>query len=96
MIREERHPDSGGLLDVVRDRADRGQSPAEIIAALLRLYGEDPPRSCRVCGCTDNDACLPPCWWVELDLCSSPSCVRSDTLRQAARAPRGTETLVAP
>ncbi len=29
---------------------------------------------CRVCGCTDDKACLSedgdPCWWVELDLCS--------------------------
>ena len=31
------------------------------------------PRSCRVCGCTDNYGCPPPagpCWWVEHDLCS--------------------------
>lgn len=29
---------------------------------------------CRVCGCTDNQACHHPnlgnCWWVEEDLCS--------------------------
>lgn len=32
------------------------------------------PRSCRVCGCTQNDACVNPmaknCCWVEKDLCS--------------------------
>ena len=32
-------------------------------------------RSCRVCGCTDDYACLEadgwPCCWVERDLCSS-------------------------
>lgn len=31
-------------------------------------------RTCRVCGCTENDACYHPkggsCWWVEADLCS--------------------------
>lgn len=26
--------------------------------------------ACRVCGCTDERACDPPCWWVEDDLCS--------------------------
>jgi hypothetical protein len=25
---------------------------------------------CRVCGCTERDACDPPCEWVEDDLCS--------------------------
>lgn len=28
---------------------------------------------CRVCGCSDFDACMTddgPCWWVEEDLCS--------------------------
>lgn len=25
---------------------------------------------CRVCGCTDEAACFPTCWWVEPDLCS--------------------------
>lgn len=28
-------------------------------------------RRCRVCGCTDNNACFPAsCYWVEDDLCS--------------------------
>lgn len=25
---------------------------------------------CRVCGCTDQEACEGPCYWVEPDLCS--------------------------
>ena len=40
--------------------------------------GEPAPavRACRVCGCTDGDACVDgetgvPCHWVEQDLCSS-------------------------
>lgn len=28
-------------------------------------------RRCRTCGCTDNAACTPPCWWVTPDLCSA-------------------------
>lgn len=27
--------------------------------------------ACRECGCTDEQACFPPCWWVEPDLCSA-------------------------
>ena len=27
-------------------------------------------RSCRVCGCTDDHACDPPCYWVAWNLCS--------------------------
>jgi hypothetical protein len=26
---------------------------------------------CRECGCTQYDACVPPCGWVEPDLCST-------------------------
>jgi predicted Fe-S protein YdhL (DUF1289 family) len=25
---------------------------------------------CRVCGCTDREPCVPPCSWVDGDLCS--------------------------
>lgn len=27
--------------------------------------------ACRVCGCTENAGCDPPCWWIEPDLCSN-------------------------
>lgn len=34
----------------------------------------EPERACRICGCTELDACIHPdhgsCWWVEADLCS--------------------------
>ncbi|MBQ6274451.1 MAG: hypothetical protein IJK63_09535 [Oscillospiraceae bacterium] len=31
----------------------------------------DAQRRCRVCGCTDDNACMPhSCYWVEDDLCS--------------------------
>lgn len=40
----------------------------------LKQTIEEDVRSCRVCGCTDDHACvdtdLGPCWWVEDDLCS--------------------------
>lgn len=29
------------------------------------------PPTCKTCGCTDNQACWPTCWWIEPDLCSS-------------------------
>gem|GEM_PF-3917795 len=36
---------------------------------------EDEPlfdtNTCRICGCTDDNACPGGCWWVEPDLCSS-------------------------
>ncbi|WP_285905134.1 phage Gp37/Gp68 family protein [Pseudodesulfovibrio pelocollis] len=32
---------------------------------------EDGARACRVCGCTEHNACDERCWWVEEDLCSS-------------------------
>jgi hypothetical protein len=44
---------------------------------------------CRVCGCTDDDACQPPCWWVEPDLCSDPLCIRT-----AAREPTAEDRLM--
>lgn len=30
-------------------------------------------RSCRVCGCTEDNACWPPCWWASDGLCSACS-----------------------
>ena len=41
------------------------------------LAPDDDVVSCRVCGCTESDACIVPqspfgvCWWVEPDLCSA-------------------------
>lgn len=37
----------------------------------------DHVRSCRLCGCTDSDACPGGCYWVEKDLCSQ--CVNKET-----------------
>lgn len=30
-----------------------------------------PEPACRVCDCTEYEACFPGCWWVEPDLCSA-------------------------
>lgn len=35
-------------------------------------------RTCRSCGCTDDHACWPTCWWVETDLCSTCAAVFRD------------------
>lgn len=34
-------------------------------------------RKCRVCGCTENNACPGGCFWVEVDLCSE--CIGKET-----------------
>ena len=34
-------------------------------------FKEENERRCRVCGCTQNNACPGGCWWVEDDLCSA-------------------------
>lgn len=38
-----------------------------------RIFTPDPfakVRACRVCGCTDDNACPGGCYWVEEDLCN--------------------------
>lgn len=35
------------------------------------------PNTCRICGCTQNNACMTadgPCHWIETRLCSAPAC----------------------
>jgi hypothetical protein len=49
------------------------ETPLDEVSAALAAdeAAEQAVRRCRSCGCTDDDACLPPCWWVEDDLCSA-------------------------
>lgn len=69
-------------LDYLRSRARALNHLAcpvsiEIEANNERLYIED-IRTCRHCGCTEDEACslsTGPCSWVADDLCSNPSCV---------------------
>lgn len=65
------------------------------------LLGEGAgPRTCRVCGCTDDDCeeCLAltgrPCWWVAEDLCSA--CVRAQALARYLAVPDRSIVLPAP
>jgi hypothetical protein len=56
----------------------------------LRDYAENlrrqtSVRSCRVCGCTDETACFPPCSWVAPDLCSACSAVAGREVSYEAR-----------
>lgn len=37
----------------------------------------DVPGRCRVCGCTDDDACDPPCSWDDLDHTICSACVEA-------------------
>jgi hypothetical protein len=48
----------------------RGQQGMFDILDELLLAGADWGRQCRVCGCTELDACRGGCYWVEDDLCS--------------------------
>lgn len=57
-------------------RSLRDQSTAAKVPFFFKSWGEwfvpeDGARACRVCGCTENNACEGGCWWVEDDLCSS-------------------------
>ncbi|WP_052507961.1 helix-turn-helix domain-containing protein [Sphingomonas hengshuiensis] len=38
------------------------------------------PRLCRICACSEEDACVPVCSWVAPDLCSSCSDEPGDVL----------------
>jgi len=54
---------SQGIPKRVRCEQCKNQSEAEIKI-----------RRCRICGCTDDHACVTeegPCYWVEQDLCSA-------------------------
>lgn len=57
-----------------RDAAEwvrrHGSGPVEaVVEAQAAVVAE--VRACRVCGCTDAEACEGGCSWVDLDLCSS-------------------------
>lgn len=47
---------------------------ADVLLQLANRPCSESPGVCRVCGCTDDKACLDengePCWWVQEDLCS--------------------------
>jgi len=49
-----------------------GHGPGSHPVALIHSDGAaSRERACRGCGCTENEACWPPCWWIDADLCSA-------------------------
>jgi hypothetical protein len=75
-----RHPDNTGSAAAVARQIIDGliarmtASGLEANAELARL-GDNPDydaimRTCRVCGCTERNACPGGCSWVDVDLCS--------------------------
>ncbi|HEY9344206.1 MAG TPA: hypothetical protein VIQ53_02790 [Inquilinus sp.] len=67
--------------DAALDEEFIGELQERFVDALPREALEAPDGSplipsfvgpiCGACGCTDNDACRPPCSWVEPNLCSA-------------------------
>lgn len=50
----------------------RDQCQAAGMPFFFKQWGEYLPlRTCRVCGCTDDDGCCEGCWWAAPGLCSS-------------------------
>jgi hypothetical protein len=50
---------------------------------------------CRSCGCTEESACNPPCYWVDADLCSSCAPRAHPNLKPQDRVAGGAQ-IVAP
>lgn len=46
--------------------------------------GSEKPRACRICGCTEDRACLGGCSWIEDDLCSNPECIETASTVEVA------------
>lgn len=46
------------------------RDPSKMYAFCTRCAFDLDSSRCRVCGCTENHPCDPPCSWVEPDLCS--------------------------
>lgn len=73
------HPDWVRLL---RDQCFATETPFFFKSWGEFIVPEDGARQCRVCGCTEHNACEGGCWWVEHDLCSA--CVGKPTPRSRA------------
>ena len=44
------------------------------------LHDGRPERRCVQCGCTQDRACTPPCYWESAVVCSSPACVAASAV----------------
>lgn len=83
--------DAHQLLDsaTVDDGMGYTEQAIAALAQLRELLNKQPEleaggsyRICRVCGCTDLNACPGPCYWVEDNLCSN--CARPGTKGKTA------------
>lgn len=71
----------GDYLAAIAVQVERGEAPVTP-GARTKIGIEDfdiaQVRTCRHCGCTENDACrlsTGACFWVAEDLCSNPFCI---------------------
>jgi hypothetical protein len=66
----------GDLITAAMDKFQRETQAAihKAFTVPAHLLRPNPaPRRCRVCGCTENHACITPAgprWWIASDLCS--------------------------
>lgn len=60
-----------GTEEALFDMAGKDPLPLNEWAMVRGFDNEDEEQSCRVCGCTWDNACEGDCYWVEDDLCSS-------------------------
>ena len=78
-------PAGSGLWRVICDACGELDEEREVVAELAmeaeglqrraaHLTAAHAVRSCRVCSCTEDDACAGGCSWLFEDLCDSPSC----------------------
>jgi hypothetical protein len=58
--------DPAGKWESESDHASQGAAARRV----RWLNGGDLEQTCRVCGCTEANACPGGCWWVADDLCS--------------------------
>lgn len=83
-IAREQFAGAAGLhIDAAAMKVSACEMRLNCLYADARREPEEP--ACRVCGCTENNACPGGCWWVEADLCSS--CVGADLTDKPSSAP---------
>jgi hypothetical protein len=63
--------------------AERAMNEDSVLASIRAADVAAGGRQCRVCGCTQNAGCDPPCYWIAPDLCST--CRDHQTLLEAAQ-----------
>jgi hypothetical protein len=62
---------SGYIEDSFTDATDQDFAQRELGRLAYRLREQAEIRACKVCGCSEEDACEEGCSWIAADLCSS-------------------------